>query len=233
MAYTALQLITRAYYLSGVVAREFETVSGTQIQDGLYLLNALLDYATVNTRLIPYWGRSVLNLVAGQEKYFVEGLRELETFTFNIGPVRYPVTEVNRIHYFGNGRVDNIVSIPFICLAEKAMDGMDIYVYFLPDQDYVANITGKYQLSDVTLTTDLSTVYDKYYIEYLRYSLAQYICLENIIEFPQMHEAQLEKMIKQLSWQSPPDLTMKKTTLINNQQSINWSQINLGRGFFP
>ena len=42
MAYTTNQLISGAYYASGVVSREFETVSGAQIGDGLEWLNNII-----------------------------------------------------------------------------------------------------------------------------------------------------------------------------------------------
>ena len=57
MVYSALQLITRSYYLSQVVSRQLQTVSGDEITDGLYLLNALLDYKSTDVRLIPYFTR--------------------------------------------------------------------------------------------------------------------------------------------------------------------------------
>ena len=66
MAYTALELVTRAYYLSQIVAREAQTVSGSQISDGLYLLNALLDVKASDLQLIPYYQEYDFTSVAGQ-----------------------------------------------------------------------------------------------------------------------------------------------------------------------
>ena len=89
MAYTALQLINRAYYLSQIVARDLQVVSGSQVEDGLYLLNALLDVKGSDLRLIPYFQYYPLTAVANQEKYFVPNLLYVDSMTFNIGPVRY------------------------------------------------------------------------------------------------------------------------------------------------
>ena len=55
MAYLAVDLISRAYYLSQVVSRELQVVSGTQITDGLYLLNSLIDFKNSDLREIPYY----------------------------------------------------------------------------------------------------------------------------------------------------------------------------------
>jgi hypothetical protein len=233
MAYTALQLITRAYYLSGIVAREFETISGPQSSDGLFLLNELLDIKSSDTRLIPYFRRTTLNLVQGTESYFVENLIQVEAITFNIGPVRYPMNNESRRQYFGTGRVDNIQSLPFEWHLERATGGSTLYFYFLPQQNFVVNISGKYALTDVTLFTDLTTVYDNFYIAYLRYALAQYICQEYDIDFPADKGAMLQKIEKKLTFVSPPDLTMKKANLITDSASINWAQANIGQGWTP
>ena len=55
MAYTVTDLITRAFYLSQVVSRELQTVTGQQIADGLIWLNALLSLRSAFTKVIPYY----------------------------------------------------------------------------------------------------------------------------------------------------------------------------------
>lgn len=233
MAYSATLLITRAHYLSGIVARELQTVSGSQITDGLFLLNALLSFKATQMTLIPYFKRYEFPLVYGQEMYFIPNLYEVEDMTFNMGIVRYPMNETPRNQYFGFGRVDNITALPFSWHLERTTGGSNIYVYFLPDFPYLAKLTGKFALTNVDLTTDLDTVYDEFYIEYLRYSLAQYICQEFSIQFSDDKLKRLEIMEKNLTWVSPPDLTMRKTNLITNKNSINWQQINIGKGWYP
>lgn len=233
MAYPASLLINRAYNLSGIVARDFEETSGSQGSDGLFLLNELLDFQSTDMKLIPYYKRTVLNLVQGQEMYLIPNLYQIETFTFNIGEVRFPTSYMPRIHYFGDGRVDNITALPFSWHLERTTGGSNFYVYFLPQQNYVANITGKYALTDVDLFTDLNTLYDNFYISYLRYGLAEYICMENDIDFDPRKERQLRKMEKKLAWISPPDFTMKKISFLNNNQPFNWAHTNISPGYFP
>ena len=89
MAYLASQLITRAYFLSQVLARDLQTISGSETDDGLYLLNALLDVKFSDLQLIPYYNNFQLTTVAGQELYFIPNLAEADTTTFNIGTVRF------------------------------------------------------------------------------------------------------------------------------------------------
>lgn len=233
MTYPAIQLINRAWNLSGIVGRGLETVSGEQGSDGLFLLNELLEFKSADLNLIPYWTRQALQLVQGQEMYFVPNLVQVETMTFNIGEVRYPMTESQRDKYFGNGRVDNIQSIPFTWHLEREKGGSNIYVYYLPMQNYPAMLTAKFALTDVSEFTDLSLTYDGFYLSYLRYALAKYMCLEYDISFDPEKEKQLMSMAKKLSNISPPDLSLQKVNFITRNTSLNWAQVNIGKGYYP
>jgi hypothetical protein len=209
MAYTGLQLITRAFYLSQVVSRQLETVTGDQVSDGLMLLNALIDFKNSDLRLIPYFNRTTFNAVTGQELYFIPNLLYIDSLTFNIGPVRYSMVEKTRKEYFASPRVDNITALPFTYRPERVLGGMNIFLYFLPESNYVMNLSGKYGLTEVTLNQDLSLVYDLYYIEYLRYALARYICGEYGATFPDASERQFQEIQKKLMDVSPADLSIQ------------------------
>jgi hypothetical protein len=250
MPYTAQQLISRAWYLSGIVARNLQVDTGDQSSDGLYLLNALLDFKQIETDLIPYWQYIELPLVAGQEFYFLPYVAALESVTFNIDVVRYPMDMVTRRNYYGSARVDNITSLPFSWNYNRALGGGNLAMYFKPDTNYIMKAMAKIFLVDVSLNTDLTNVsevtpytfinssnqgYDTGYIEYLRYSLAQYMCSEYGIMFNPQSEKILTSMKRKLMYISPPDLSMIKTTILTADGSPgwNWGDVNLGRGWRP
>lgn len=232
MAYTSLQLITRAYYLSQVVSRGTQTPTGDQITDGLYLLNALLDIKASDLRLIPYFQEYDLTLTAGQESYFIPNLLYVDSMTFNIGVVRYAMAELTRKQYFATARVDNIQSLPFSYRVERCLDGSRVYLYFLPASTYVLKIWGKFGLTDVTLTTDLSLTYDSYYIEYLRYALAEYICCEWGVTFPDEAKKKYEEIRKKLVEISPADLSIRKQSYFTRGPFIDWQSVNIP-GWWP
>ncbi len=232
MAYTALQLINRAYFLSQVVSRDLQTVSGDQVSDGLYLLNALLDVKGSDLRLIPYFTELDITAVAGQELYFVPNLLYVDTFTFNIGVVRYSMRDLTRKEYFGTPRVDNITSLPFSYRPERTKGGMNLYLYFLPADAYVLKIHGKFSLTDVNINTDLSLTYDLYYIEYLRYALAEYICCEYGTTFPDESKRKYDEIRKKLMDVSPADLSMTKTSYFTKGPFIDWQSVNIP-GWWP
>ena len=233
MAYLALELINRAYYLSQVVSRDLEVVSGSQVTDGLYLLNALLDFKRTDLRLIPYFKRDSFPTIGGVEEYYRPGLLYVDSLTFNIGPVRYSMEEKTRDEYFASARVDSIESLPVTYRVERELGGVRIYMYPLPADVYDMKMSGKFGFDEVTLQTDMSLAYDSYYIEYLRYSLAEYICDEYGATFPDRSQMKLNEMQKKLMDVSPPDLSLKKMSYFNGNFGMDWQSVNLFKGYWP
>jgi hypothetical protein len=232
-AYTALQLITRAYYLSQIVSRQLQTPSGEQITDGLYLLNALLDYKSTDIRLIPYFQEYFFNTVQGTEQYFIPGLLYPDSLTFNIGDVRYSLIETTRKEYWSGPRVDDIQSLPYEYRFERCLNGTNLFLYFVPEAIYQMKLWGKFSLPDVTLETDLSLIFDSFYIEYYRYALAQEICEEWGTTFPDESKMKLSAMEKKLMEVSPPDLSIQKRNYFGSIAVWDWQTINLYKGFLP
>lgn len=234
MSYTARKLITNAYYLSGIVARELQTVSGQQLEDGMDLLNALLAVKTAHQELIPYYEEYSFNAVASQEKYFVPNLIAVESFTFNIGPVRFSMRPMGREQYFGSSRVDNIGSLPYNWHVERAYGGANVYLYFVPNTNYPLKIWGKFGLDSVANeNVDLSTVYDAFYIEYLRYALAEYICAEYNITFQPQSQKKLDELEQILLNISPQDLSLRSMSTLgddHNRADI-YADASIGKGW--
>lgn len=160
MAYLAQTLVTNSWYLSGIVARNLQTVTGDQITDGLALLNACLDFKQIETDLIPYWTYIQLNPVVGQEYYFLPNVATIESLTFNISTVRYPMDSVTRRNYFGSSRVDNIQTLPFSWNFNRGENGGTLSIYFTPSaQIGPLKAMVKFFLNEVELDDDLLTIF--------------------------------------------------------------------------
>ena len=260
MTYTAQQLITNSWYLSGIVARNLQVPTGDQITDGLSMLNNLLDFKQIETDLIPYWQYITFNAVPQQEFYFLPFVAAIETSTFNLGVVRYPMVGTSRSNYFGSSRVDNIYTLPFSYNYERGVGGGSFALYFIPDQAYVMKMKAKIFLVDVTLTTDLQDVtasftntysvpnyttysfinnaiqgYDTSYIEYLRYALARYCSSECRIEVNPQSERIYLSYARKLMYMDPLDTGRKKLSVLGSNQSpgYSWGDVNLGHGYRP
>ena len=233
MAYTALQLITRAYYLSQIVGREIQAPTGSQITDGLYLLNAILDSKGSDLREIPYYQEYIFDTVQGQEIYYVPGLTSVDSMTFNIGPVRYAMNEETRVGYFGQYRIDNVQSLPFQYRMERTLGGMNVYMYFVPADVYVMKIWGKFELTDVILTTDMSLTLDLFYLEFLRHQLAVWLCGEYGATVPDQVMVNYKILEKKVMDVSPPDLSERNLNYFGTGWSLDWQVINLSGGWLP
>lgn len=260
MPYTAQQLITKSWFLSGIVARNLQVPTGDQIYDGLHMLNALLDFKQIETDLIPYWQYITFACVPQQEFYFLPYVAAIESSTFNINVVRYPMVRTSRTNYFGSSRVDNIYTLPFSWNYERGVGGGTFGMYFIPDQNYPIKMKVKIFLVDVNLQTDLQNVtgsfnnqynipfyteyafinnaiqgYDTSYIEYLRYALAKYMCSEYGIQFNPESERILTSYQRKLMYESPPDLMNKKLSILyaDSAPGYNWGDVNVGHGYRP
>jgi hypothetical protein len=232
MSYTAQQLITRSFYLSGIIARNLQQPTGDQITDGLVLLNALLDFKQIEIEYIPYstYNTSIV-CVPGQEEYFIPNCAAIESVTFNIDVLRYPMDYVSPRNYFGSGRVDNISSLPYSWTYLREVGGGNLFMYFLPEGEYPLKILGKFFLTDVQLNTDLTLTLDTSYIEYLRYALAQYMCSEYGVGFNPESEKILISYKRKLMYLTPPDLSMEKSTILSDIPGFNYGDVNIGRGW--
>jgi hypothetical protein len=232
MPYTTLQLINNAYYESGIVSRGFETVSGQQAQDGLQFLNDLIDDKTVDNGLIPYYKELDFTAVIGQEVYFIPNLINIDTFVFFIDTVRYQTQNRGRREYFGTSRANDIQSLPGSWHMERCFGGANLYIYFLPDQNFPLTIWGQFRLSEVTINQDLSLTLDRFYINYLKFDLAARLCAEYNYNVPPGVAKALNKYVIDISKKSGPmDLKLLKLSSLQRRGGINYGQVNLGHGW--
>lgn len=229
MSHTASALITEAWYTSEIVARGFETVSGEQMTDGLFLLNALLATKTLKSRQIPYFAEYELETEAGTASYYIPGLVTAETLVFFIGDVRYQIDVQGRKEFFGSDCVDGIQGPPWSGRLERVLGGTRLYLYLVPDQAYTVIARGKFSPGAVTIDQDLSLTMDDFYQEYLRYALAKKMCQYYGLIFP--HEDELLNLEQAITDVSPLDLTIKTISTLSRGGSLNWGQINLGKGW--
>lgn len=239
MPYTVTKLITNAFYISGIVSRDFQTVSGPQFQDGLDWLNEIFGDTSINNDLIPYFNKYVFTAVTGQETYFVPHLIELDTLVFFIDTVRYQMSEIQRRAYFGSTRAQNIQSLPFTWHVERAFqedpntnlqtEGANLSLYFLPNTAYPMEAWGLFGLTSVVINQDLALVYPPFYINYLKYQLAVRICNEYSYEIPYGVQNQLDKYIQAISKRSQQlDLRTEKISTLGTNTGLNYAIVNFG-----
>ncbi len=232
MTYTTTELITGAYYATGVISREFETVTGTEQADGLIWLNEIIAEKAVDEGMIPYESKFTFNATQGMSEIYIPDLVHADTLVFFINDVRYSMQEQKRNQYFGSDRVTNIETLPYLWHVEREFGGARLFIYFEPNQTYPMELWGTFRLSQVALGQDLSLTLDQFYITYLRYALADRICAEFNYTTPVNVVKQLGKYEAFIDRKSRPlDLRMQKMSTLHKGSRLSWAQVNLGRGF--
>lgn len=234
MAYTVTKLITNSYYDSGVVSREFESVSGSQLENGLDWLNEILGKKVVESDMIPYESATTFTGVIGQEDYFIANLISVDTLTYVNDDVRYAVTFQNRNRFRGTPRVEDLTTLPGWYFVERTLGGATISLYALPNLAYEFTINGTFRLANVTLNQDLELTLDLFYISYLKYALAAKICAEYNQPIPSGVATELAEYELLISKQSRPlDMTIDKISTLSDMNYIDWPYVNLGKGWVP
>jgi hypothetical protein len=234
MAFLTSAAISEAYYLSSIVSREFETPTGSQMSDGLRLLNELLADRTIDNGTIPYTSRFTTTASPGVSTYIIPNMINLDVFVFYINSVRYQTTNQQRQEFFGSFRVVNIQSLPFTWHFERNLGGGTLYLYFVPDINYPLEMWGTFRLTSVTEFQDLSLTLDQFYINFLMYLLAERLCQFNSFMVPQDIQMQLKKYYQWINKSTNVmDLRQQKFSTLNNGTAINYAIVNLSGGWVP
>ncbi len=234
MSYSVQKLVAESYYISNIVSREFETVSGQQSTDGVSILNDLIADKTIEEQYIPYAQEHTMTALQGVSEYFIADLIGVNTYTFFIDSVRYQTVNQQREQFFGSGRNVNITSLPFIWHSERELGGSRLFVFPIPSQNFPVVIWGQFSLSSVTQFQDLELTLDRFYINFLKYELAVRLCNEYGYNVPPRVEKQLQTYYQVIGSQSNTmDLRQKTLSTLGNTQGINWAYINLGQGYTP
>lgn len=240
MSYTSGELVTRSWFLTGIVSRELQEVSGTQFEAGLFCLNALLAMNTANMGMIPYFTKTNFTGIVAEEAYFIPNLIQLETLTFVIPnatsptqTVRFPMSRKTREDYWATPRANGVESLSYIYDVVRTLGGSNLFIYFTPNNPFIFEMWGKYSLLSTVANQDLSLIYDPYYLEYLRYGVATYLCEEwNVIPPPSVI-AKFKQYEQLLRNTSPTDFTQKISCPFNGNYAPNYAYANASGGYVP
>ena len=233
MAYTVTQAIVRAFNMSKIVSREFETVDSPQLATGLLNFNRQLGKTSIDIGMIPYETTGTFTAVAGQEEYYIPNLLSVDTLTFMKDSLRYACLEPGRDLYQGSPRVDNINSLPYSYHAERTLNGTNIFLYFWPDEAYVFTYWGSTVQTKVDYNDDLELIMEDWYSEYLTLATARALCLEYAYRVPaHLHEEYMNYVALIKKQSKKMDLHLNKvSTLHKSPPSLNYALINIGPWF--
>lgn len=230
MPYTTDALATGAFFLSGVLGRDFQTPTGPQIDIAVDLANDIIADKVVDKGMIPYYSKIEFNAIGAQPDYYFPNLIDVSTCVFFINTVRYAMTKINRNSFRGDPRAENIQSLPFNYLFERQLGGGKLSVYFQPDKSFPMEMWGLFRMAQITLGQDLEQTLDRFYINYLKYKTAERICFEWNYAVPEglakqlrMYELSIDKSSAKM------DITMNKISALSPYtRGVNYGLVNLG-----
>lgn len=215
MPYTVIELITKAWNLSGIVAAQAETVSGDQLKDGLDHFNDFLALQNANARMIPYTHVEHLTCIPNSEELFVKHLLTVDALTLHEEEPRSYALQtlplIGRKEYFTHDYPSFLR--PRFYHLEKTKGGSLLFLSPTPDKAYLLKLVGRFSLTEVHYNDDLSIFYDRDYLLYLRYGLADYLC--DLYNHPFSAKGKLNAIESKLRDISPLDLTQQKISLFN------------------
>lgn len=225
-------IIQRALNLSGILSRSLEEQDDEEGTDGLFWLNMILAEKSATGVLLPYFGHLDITPIQGQEIYFLPNLVTAEILTFTIQGVRYSVRFETRYKYLGTPRANDIQSLPFQWYWERVNGGMNIYLYFTPDQQIEGiQVTGLIGLQSVIFSTEFDGFLDTFYQNFLIFELAESMCMFYKISMPPESKAKLMRLRNEMRSINPRDFKLKRKSLIGSSGILTYAQVNFGRGW--
>lgn len=235
MSYTVTQMISDAFFEAVIVARGTKTLTEENLATGLQYFNEVLATTLIDEAIVPYYKEYEFNLLENIESYDIPNLISIQTFTFFQDSFRYSIAKDDFREYWGSPKATNIDSLPSVYFSQRILGGSKISVTPNPSQTYPAVIWGSFGLLEATYNQDLSLIYDKYYIVYLRALLGDMLCLAYGKEMPEklaQHLIKFDKLIRKRS--APLDLTTNIINPLNKSAGYNYTIANLAtNGFLP
>lgn len=224
-------IIQKALNLSGILSHTLEEQDSEEGVTGLFWLNMILAEKSATGFLLPYMGHIEINTVAGQEIYNIPNLVTAEILTFTLQNVRYSIRGKPRSKYFGETRAEDIKSLPFQWYWERVNGGMNIYLYFMPEDIYKLNITGLVGLQNVIFSSEFDGFLDTFYQNFLIFELAESLCMAYKISLPPQTKMKLTRLRNEMRTINPRDLSIRKKSLLGSGGILSYAQVNIGKAW--
>lgn len=177
---TPNDIIDRAYRIIGIRSKD-RALSGDDTDQGLYILNQMLDNYSADSELIAYYDEIQFPLVIGQESYTISDqlvadvtnkrLVYLKYVNLIYQQYRYPVWVESDAAYYRFTHDETVTRRPGRVFLQQEIGQSKITFFEKPDQTYTCLIKGKFILEHLELSTIITQVPIAYH-RYLEYALA-------------------------------------------------------------
>lgn len=167
---TVKQFVTQAYRLISA-SNPVVPLHGDDLSLGILVLNQLLDFYASTGLLITIAKTVSIPLTVGQTTVVVGPAAHIPTPDITLGRlanfdsawllldgVTYPLIEQNRDQFLAAWKYDPLQGLPRFAIVYPDTDVTNIRIYPAPSQFFEFNLRGKFQLTNVTSTDDMSSL---------------------------------------------------------------------------
>lgn len=205
------ELIREAYVLAQVWDTG-EEQPGVEAQQGLRMLNLIINNWSATNVYIPAYKTLNINLTQGEYKNEVEPIITdvLNAHLFDTANVNTVLAEAN-LQQFNLFNFENVVGRPQYFYVEVNEDEVqtttNVYTYPAADQNYVATFYVKYVIAPFTYSQEI-TALPLYYFKPLLYQLAKDLSTQYLTVMSPFFQPEYDKLIADLKSSNRKDLSV-------------------------
>lgn len=226
-------IILHALYLIGELGVE-ETPDAFMMEQGIELINEVLDNYNQDNILIPYQTTHTFDFVASQSTYSVSDIISSPTVNANRildlvfanytveSQVTYPLNIVSKAEFYEITRLTTLDTRPGIIFLDKQADRSNLVVYPNPDQGYECKVILKSMLDFLSLGEDISGLPPNYY-GLLKYSLARkFQLVYPSAQWSPVAEQMYQELYENAKNSNETDLTIRPSDLLTSGRPAFW-----------
>lgn len=159
-----IELITNAYDWGRIFPSGSGDIDSPDIEKAERYLRSIIRVINLKGDVIFLNSQTSLNMTAGNDTIPLDGYIKLIKAQFILGNVRIDIDLLNVEQFYSNAAVLNTQSIPYCAYPKRRGGGIDLLVYFTPNQNYVLEVNGiksiEYLTRDDEITSELEMYED-------------------------------------------------------------------------
>lgn len=226
-------LIQDAYRFAEILAEAGENADADQLDIGLRLLNMIIREINLDGEEKPLLDEEEFTLAIGVEILTMPNWVEPLKIQYLLGSVWFDITLTDLNAYLDNSRIENTSGIPFTAYAQRTPTGIDLRMFFKPSANYVLRAYGYKNLSELTVSQELTGILD-FLKDYLLYRLASDFRTYYQLPRTPFLTSKVLKFENKLFRIKERRFDIHKITLGGNRRGAsNMAALNLGQGWRP
>lgn len=157
-----IELITNAYDWGRIFPSGSGDLDSPNIEKAERYLRSIIRQINIKGDVIFLNSQTSLNMTAGNDTIPLDGYIKIIKAQFILGNVRIDIDLLNVEQFYTNAAVLNTQSIPYCAYPKRRGNGIDLIVYFTPNQDYILEVNGLKALEYISRDDDITSEFEMY-----------------------------------------------------------------------